>query len=494
MSERFTNSKIFLFSLISFLVGVAVASIWEVTEMFLLAGFVVLVLVIFSVYTNRKNRRNWCLFFCLLFFLLGIFRTNQEIEKMNLDRGEGIFSGEVMIAKDPAKKQEYQQLVVKEVGDSKKERFLIFAPLHPEFEYGEILQISCSLTLPENRHEKFNYQRFLAKDGIYQICRSSKIQKINRNEGNFLLVKVLKLRYLLEEKVSALFSEPESGYLAGLLLGGDDRLPEDVAESFRRTGTTHTVAVSGYNITILASALMFLGLSFGLFRKYAFWFAVMGIILFVVMIGAPSSAVRATIMGGLILLAGNLGRLASSVRLIIFASFLMVCCSPFVLLYDVGFQLSVLATLGIVLIYGPLSEKFEIEHDFLELKSILLVTVSAQLGVLGILIYTFESFSLISLLANLIILPLIPFLMFGGFFVVALSFVLLFIAKVIALPIWLGLHFEIWAVGLLAKFDWAIVEIKNVGLWWLILYYLFFAGLVIKLRKEDQEKAQDERG
>lgn len=483
MKENFTNSKIFLFSLISFLIGVAVTSTWEVPESILIVIFIISTSVIFL---NYKNRHNWCLFFCLIFFLLGVFRTNQEIEKINLERGEGNFFGEVTVAKDPRKKQEYQQLIVRQAGKKESEKFLIFAPLHPEFEYGEVLKISCNLTKPENRHEKFNYQRFLAKDRIYQICRNSKIQKTGKNEGNFLFAKILKLRYLLEEKVSALFSEPESGYLAGLLLGGDDRLPEDVAESFRRTGTTHTVAVSGYNITILASALMFLGLSFGLFRKHAFWFAMAGIVLFVVMIGAPSSAVRAAIMGTLILLAGNLGRLASSTRLIVFAAFLMVCYSPFVLLYDVGFQLSVLATLGIVLIYGPLSEKFEIEHDFLELKSIFLVTVSAQLGVLGILIYTFESFSLISLLANLIILPLIPFLMFGGFFVVIISFALPFISKIIALPIWLGLHFEIEAISFLAKFDWAIVEIKNVGLWWLILYYIFFMGLVLKLRKKEK--------
>ena len=161
----------------------------------------------------------------------------------------------------------------------------------------------------------------------------------------------------------------------------------------------------------------------------------------------------------------------------------MAWSSPLIILYDVGFQLSFLATLGIVTVYGPLSQHFDIKHDFLELKSILLVTISAQLGVLGILIYNFESISPISLVANMVILPIIPLIMLAGFSVVIGSFILPFLASLFATAVWLALHFELKAIELLSKIPWASIEIKHISAWWLVGYYLFFFLLVQHLKK-----------
>jgi competence protein ComEC len=227
-----------------------------------------------------------------------------------------------------------------------------------------------------------------------------------------------------------------------------------------------------------------LGIFIGLWRKKAFWLAMVGIVFFVLMIGSPASAVRAAIMGVLLLWATKSGRLSDSFRAIVLAAAVMLFFSPFILLYDAGFQLSFLAALSIVLIYGPLSEKMEIKNDFLELKSIFWITISVQLGVLGILIYSFESFSVISLLANLIILPLIPFIMLGGFSVILISFISMFLAKLISIPFALALFFEIKVIEYLAKIPWSIIEIENVGIVWLVAFYLFFVGLVVSLRRK----------
>jgi competence protein ComEC len=156
-------------------------------------------------------------------------------------------------------------------------------------------------------------------------------------------------------------------------------------------------------------------------------------------------------------------------------------------LYDAGFQLSFLATLGIVLIYGPLSEKFKIENDFLGIKSIVLVTISAQLGVLGILIYTFDSISLISLLANVIILPALPIIMLGGALAVGGSFGLSIIGSVFALPTWAMLHLEILSIEQLAKLPWAIVEFEGVSIWWSLGYYLVLVGVLVGVRESEDK-------
>lgn len=480
---HFSISQISLSIILGFLFGIATRSLVEVQFWWL--GFTTGVIFV-SVLAFKSKRIGRLLFLCIG-ILLGVWRMDGVVLEMNSMEDNFDFSAEVVVVRVPEVKEEYQKIVVRLANISEKMNrngnLLIFAKPKPTIEFGEHLQVSCNAKIPENKHKKFNYRRFLASKKIFYICSFSKVQKllIEKEEGFF--GKIFSIRARFEKQIGRLFPEPEAGYLAGLLLGGDDRLPKDVAENFRLTGTTHTVAVSGYNITIIASILMWFGIGIGLWRKQAFFLALSGIVLFVVMIGAPSSATRAAVMGALLLWAMQKGRLASSVRVAVFAAAAMVLHSPFILLYDVGFQLSFLATLGIILVYTPLSLFAEIKEDFLELKSIVLVTISAQVGVLGLLVYTFESFSLISLLANLIILPLIPVIMLLGFGVILVSFLFPFVAKIIALVVWFLLHIEIIAIEWLAKVPFANIEIGDVGVWWMAGYYLFFVGVVFKLKE-----------
>ncbi|MBT3355806.1 DUF4131 domain-containing protein [bacterium] len=446
----------------------------------------VLVLLILPLVIIFKSKHIRCLLFLLLGISLGAWRVDSEIMKLNSQKSEFDFSAKVVVSSAPEMKDEYQKVIVSILTDDKENnslgKVLIFAKPKPTIRFADHLQVSCKMKVPENKHLKFNYRRFLASKDIFYICSSAKIQKFDGSDDKSFLGKVFRIREGLEKKIGEFFPEPEGAYLAGLLLGGDDRLPKEVAENFRKTGTTHTVAVSGYNITIIASILMWLGIGLGLWRKQAFFVAVSGVIFFVVMIGAPSSATRAAIMGIVMLWAMQEGRLADSVRIAAFAAAAMVLYSPFILLYDVGFQLSFIATLGIILVYAPLSRLLRIEDDFLELKSIILVTISAQVGVLGLLIYTFETFSLISLLANVIILPLIPVIMLFGFLTITVGFIFPFIAKILALMVWFFLHFEIYIIEQLARIPFASIEIGDVGIYWLIGYYLFFVGFVFKLK------------
>jgi len=501
-----TNAKIFRGFLYCFL-GAVFLTLWLSTKaevqawwshLFLLGGLFFLL--------DYKKKIMLLFFFCLLGLFLGSWRTASEL-KMIYSRPAEEFSEYVYVDQSPEIKEDYQKIFVCPIeinGKNKQknilkikpncgEKILTFSDLETEYELGEVLKIECQLKNPENREGKFNYIKFLAKDRVYQICQGSQIKKIDKNRyqltifyktKNFVFQKIFELKNQVEEKIKQAFSYPASAYLAGLLLGGEDRLPLEVQENFRRTGTTHTIAVSGFNITILAGFFMWLGILVGFFRQKAFWVAVLGVIFFVLMIGSPSSAVRAAVMGILLLWASKKGRLVDSVWLVMLAAALMIFVSPLDLFYDVGFQLSFLASLSIVLIYGPLSEKFNIKSDFLELKSILLVTISAQLGVLGILLYTFETFSPISLLANLLILPWIPAMMLTGFLTVFVAFFIPFLAAVIALPTQLALDAEIFIIKKLAEIPWASLEIGDIGVLGLVGYYFLFLIVVKMLRRD----------
>jgi competence protein ComEC len=495
-----SNSEIFRGFLYCFLGAVFLELIFKFpvwpSYLFLLIG---LILFLF----DYKRKEIILILFCLIGIFLGWLIGGNELKNI-YPREEKTFSGYVYIDRQPEFKDDYQKLVVCPVELTKKEnktnlkpnckeRLLVFSDLQTIYNFGEIVRINCQLQNPENKYSKFNYINFLAKDRIFQICQKAEIKKIfpeNANLVGFYRIKtslyqnIFIFKNILEKQIKSIFSYPESAYLAGLLLGGEDRLPDNIQTDFRRTGTTHTIAVSGFNITVLANFFMILGIVIGFYRPKAFWLAVLGIIFFVLMIGSPNSAVRAAIMGILILWAAKKGRLGDSVQMIILAGAIMIAFSPLILFYDVGFQLSFLASLGIVLVYGPLSEKFNIKNDFLELKSILLVTISAQAGVMGILVYTFETFSPISFLANLIILPIIPLIMLLGFSSVMISFASNFLATLLVIPTQLALNLEIRVIEILAKISWSSIEIRNVGLGFLIFYYIFFLILVWFLNKK----------
>lgn len=450
----------------------------------------------------KKSRKFVFLFFVLLGVFLGAWKTAGELEKISVKNIQE-YKGFVYVSAMPEEKDDYQKVYLCPAKAVKKKegaaiypdcqrKFLYFARSEELWEFGQTKKISCKLEKPENKYPKFDYIKFLAMKDVYSICQNLEKEEDSEKKTYLggcykyktaVMKKIFQTKGYFEEKIRELFAFPESAYLAGLLLGGEDRLPDDVQENFRQTGTTHTVAVSGFNITVLAGFFMWMGVLLGLWRQKAFWLAVVGIAFFVLMIGSPSSAVRAAIMGVLLLWASKKGRLASSMRAITLAAALMIWFSPLILFYDAGFQLSFLAAASIVLVYEPLSRKVDIKNDFLEWKSILLVTASAQLGVLGILVYNFETFSPISFLANLIILPAIPLIMLGGFLAVFTGFFLPYLAGFIALPIQLALSLEIKAVEKLAQISWSSIEIGDVGLWWLAGYYIFFILFVCWIRR-----------
>ncbi|HHX58321.1 MAG TPA: ComEC family competence protein [Candidatus Moranbacteria bacterium] len=487
--------QLFLYFNLSFLAGVATNSfLTGVSQWFWFSALglaLVLLVLIFS-------QSTWLIFPLAIFsgFWIGGYLVGGEIEKLD-NLYEGNFSAAVKVVREPEERERYQQVIVAPVdgeSDLEKEtlirkRVLVFAPLKPSYQYGEELKLKCELKKPDSQLGRFNYQRFLAKNGVYQVCNNPQIIKVEstKKELSFswkdgLLSNIFKFRRFLEGRINQLLPQPESAYLAGLLLGGEGRLPEKVAENFRLTGTTHVVAVSGSNIAIVSQILILIAIAIGLWRWQAFGLAITGIALFVVMIGAPASAIRAAIMGGLLIWATSAGRLTDSGRAVLWAAVIMTAFSPLILVYDVGFQLSVMATLGIIYFYPYFKEKWAVENDFLGLRSVFFLTLSAQIGVFGILVYNFETFSLISLPANLIIVPFIPFIMSLGGLMLLTSFYWP-LSQFFSWLTFFALKMQIWVVDFLAKAPGAKLSLEGLGFWWMIGYYVLLILIINEIGK-----------
>lgn len=218
-------------------------------------------------------------------------------------------------------------------------------------------------------------------------------------------------RKLIEERIRAIFPEPYSGIASGLLIGSREMIPRSILEDFQRTGLTHILALSGYNIILVIS---FIGIFVRVLpRKFAAAATIIMILFFVLLTGASASTVRASIMGSLGLIGAVSGRKSGSLRALFVTGYAMALINPFLPFHNLSFQLSFAATAGILLFAEPLKNRLAyLGTSFSELIG---MTLAAQFGTLPIILFAFHGFSLISLVANAVILPLIPPIMFFSF-------------------------------------------------------------------------------
>lgn len=360
---------------------------------------------------------------------------------------------------------------------------------YPRYEYGDELEISGKLVSPKNfstgedGESEFDYRSFLAKDDIYSLMNYPKVRVIAENQGSRFYRAVYVIKNKFEENLEKILPEPHSSFLAGLLLGSRGGIPEDLKDAFAKTGVSHILAISGYNISILAWFLASLLAFFYLSPRFVFWLSVLSIFIFVLLTGAEPSVIRAAIMGSLVLLARKEGRVYSVANAIVFAGAAMLFADPFILRYDVGFQLSFLATLGLILILPRLENYFQNLPAVLGLKEAFLATTSAQAAVLPLLLYNFGNLSLVSVAVNVLILPAVPFAMFFGFIAGAASFIALPLGKVLGFFAWALLSYEIKIVEIFSAVPFGFFKISYFPVYLVILYY---GGLVYFLAKKNR--------
>jgi len=472
---------------LSFIAGIFGRSFFEINN-FILYFFILVAVIILAVF--YKNKIIAVVSFGIIFFIFGAWLADSKLENINNQNLDGKdFAGKVLVSKDPMIKDKYQNVVVKPENGMK---ILLRANLYENLKYGDELELKCTLKIPDNKTEDFDYKMYLAKDGIFYLCQNADYQKTGENKGNKIYLAILNFKNKLSNNINSVIPEPEAALANGLIFGGNSLLSKDVADNFSKTGLSHIVAVSGFNVTVIAEYLMFLGIFLGLWRKQAFWFAVVGIFLFVLAVGFPSSAIRAGVMGTLLLWAIKNGRLANSFNAIIFAAAIMLLLNPLLLRWDIGFQLSFLASLGIIEL-APFWEKFVFKKfKFGGIFETILLTLSATVFVLPILMYNFHIASIVSVLANFLVLPIIPLSMLLVFLTALIGLVWQPMALPFAWVTFLPLKYIMETVNYLANLKWSSIEVNNFGAGWLVFWYIaLFAITFIMKFKEKKMKIRE---
>jgi len=364
---------------------------------------------------------------------------------------------------------------------------LVLARVDPdeEWHYGDRVTLTGRLETPPVE-EDFSYRDYLARQGVYAYFPFARAVFIEPGQGNAIKEAIFFVKERALETVYQLFPDPEASLISGILLGVETGIPPSVVDAFRDTGTAHIIAISGFNFAILTALFVSIfGRLFGT-RPGALVAAIM-ILLYTILVGANAAVVRAAIMGGLAILARQTRRRQAALNTLLVTAGVMAFFDPF-LPWDVSFQLSFFATLGLVLYAEPLTDLFvRFAARYLRISTIrklappvgefFLFTLAAQITTLPIVIFHFQRLSLISIIANPLILPVQPAVMILGGLAVLLEMVFPPLGQIVAAPTWVFVAYTVRVVELLGRIPAGVIVLGQVALPVVLLLYGILFGL-----------------
>lgn len=375
-------------------------------------------------------------------------------------------------------------------------RVLATVPLYPPFHVGDEVRISGTLQRPKpfasDGGRTFAYDQFLRKDGIYAVLPIARAERIGMSKSVWLrLLRALEAaKGVMTRALDSALPEPESALAVGILVGGKQGLGVRLIDEFTTSGMLQIIVLSGFNVMIVASALM--RILSRVPKRVAFVIASSSIISFVLLAGAGSSAVRAGLMAGFALAARTFGRRYDVQRVVFVTLFLIAFWNPFTLAYDPGLQFSFIATLGLV-IGTPL-----IAPRLLFLKNATLIelvstSLAAEVALLPLLLYETGNLSFVSVIANVAAMPAIPFAMSASAVAAALALPLGQISPVlplvIGIPAYLPLAYVIRIATLSASLPFANRMLNAFPFWIVLASYAALAFLVYKLSRPPRPRS-----
>ena len=411
-----------------FIIGIAAASL----RINIWLSLPIAAILIFSI---LKHRSVFWYTIVLFLFFMGYFYYNFYLvlheEHIVFDK-EITFAG--IVIKEPAFGLKSQEIVL---GFNKpySGEVRIYTALYPEYHYGDLLEITGEVSKSSSNRSNIVSFPTIKLEGV--------------NHGNRAKEFLFSIKQTLINNIERVLPREKSAFLAGILFGERGEFSPEFTEALKKSGTTHLVALSGYNVSIIAIALSNMFAYFG-GRRRAFWFSIVFVVAFVLMTGAEESVVRAAIMGIVFLIAERSSRLYSFRNAVTLTAFVMLLLNPKLLIFNVGFQLSFMALIGLIYLKPALEKLLNIakKETFLNWRENLLQTFSAQMAVLPVVIATFGYFSPLSLFSNVLILEFIPLTMFLGFVTMFLGVVSYHLSVIAGSITGILLGYEIFIINL----------------------------------------------
>ncbi len=447
-------------------------------------------------FLDRDKLRVSIVIACALFaFGMGIFRMDLSVQRgdpqlTKLVGEEVLIQGVVVAEPDRREKGDRLTLSARTVIYKGKEfsvraGVLVLAPPHSGVSYGDEIQATGEVRLPERfdtgEGREFNYPEYLAAHGVQYQLAFAQTQQVSSGHGNPLTAAAITLKRLYVTGMGNALPEPEAGLASGITVGDKRSLGEELTEDFRTVALIHMLVLSGYNITIVlntvarlfawAPRLVQVGISGSV------------VMFFILMSGGAASAVRAGAMALIGVFARVTSRVFLASRALASVALLMVLWNPFSLAFDPGFQLSVLATAGLIFLTPLFSEWLQWMPERFAIRETAAATLGTQTSVLPLLLYQNGQLPIYALPANLFALIPVPLAMLTSFIAAIGGMIFGTYAVVLGLPAQLLLAYIVGVAHFFSSLPYASLSIPAFSAWWIAAAYAALFVAVLYLQK-----------
>ncbi len=286
--------------------------------------------------------------------------------------------------------------------------FALTVSLPPRAQIGDTLAWHCQVFPPTANVGAVASSRSVAGEPWRCISRSPPLV-VARGNTDFVMNVLARLKNGIRDVTRALIPEPDASFMLGLLIGDTGGVSKEIVADFRSTGTSHVLAVSGYNVSLVAN-FAYAFFAFCLIRRRSASVAVAAFLtFFVALSGAGASVVRAALMGGTSVVAALVQRRNAGWIALLLAATLMLLQDPLVIITDVGFRLSFAAVIGMRAFGKPFAHLFRWLPETFGVRSACAETLSATVATLPIVMHDFGTLPVAALPVNMLVVPLVPF-------------------------------------------------------------------------------------
>jgi len=431
---------------------------------------------------------------CLLLVCVGIVRTQwfemQFTDSQLVDQiGERVtITG--IINTEPDERENFTQLFV----ETKSDVVLVRADRFSGVNYGDEVIVTGKLNVPEpfdtDTGRVFDYPKYLQVRGVQYVMGFVSIEVTASDQGNQLLAFLYKSKTNFINSLEQVISSPQVDLGVGLLLGVKQALGDELETAFRQTGIIHIVVLSGYNVMLVVGFFWWISAWFLPIRGRIV-FGLVGITLFALLVGLSATVMRASIMAAILLIGKWMGRLYDVLRALLFAAAIMVLINPYILLYDIGFQLSFMATLGLVLLLPQFESTLATHSSALKLRDLFMATLVTQIFVLPLLMYHIGEVSIVSVAVNMLVLPVVPVAMMLTFVAGLVSLVWVPLGALLGLLAQLPLTYIVVIAQWFVSLPFAAITIPPISIWTMVMMYIAPTVLFAVWKRRTAEPSLD---
>jgi len=392
-----------------------------------------------------------------------------------------------IIIKDPVRRRFYTNIVIspEQINDLQIPKGLILVRVSScnlKFKYGDKVQVFGKLSQPywSGNIGTFNYGKYLERHNIYgtmKIKNAGNIKIVARNEGNFIIGKAFTLKNMIKMINKRSLPDPQAAMLNGILLGMRENIPQQIFDMFRKSGIVHILAVSGLHVGLIL--LMFWGFLklCRIPKKVAALILILLVTLYCMVTGMRDPIFRTTIMALAVLTAIIIDREQNLYISMSLACLVLLLINPYSL-FNAGFQLSFIATLGIICLTPILKELIPLERIKLKPRFLFIafaVSLSAQISVMPIVAYHFNYLSLWSIFSNILILPIVACILALGLLASVFGILWIKLVYIFSMPNWILLTILLRTIEFFSSIDFMYLEMPKPYIADIIGYYLLIA-------------------